>query len=222
MLLRASWLYGLYAVQHPRWRALVRRVVTRFEGGEMYSHTLRRIFAEYHGINVGLYSYGCFAPERIPAGTTVGRYCSFAGGVAIFDANHPMERASLHPFFYNPRLGVVAQETVSRHSLTVGHDAWIGHNAVIAPRVLKVGNGAVVGAGAVVTKDVPAYAVVVGNPARIIKYRFSEGVQRCIEASRWWERSIAELRQNLDAFLRPASTWCNAPLVNHPFLVAAV
>jgi hypothetical protein len=169
----------------------------------MYSLTLRRIFADYHDVHVGLYSYGCFDPIDVPAGTTIGRYCSFARGVVIFNANHPLQRMSLHPFFYNPALGVVPCDTVQRGRIAIGHDVWIGRNALITPSVRRIGNGAVVGAGAIVTKDVPAYAVVAGNPAHLIRFRFPEPVQHEIEQSRWWDRPIEELRAELPDFLRP-------------------
>ncbi len=169
----------------------------------MFSLTLRRIFAAYHDVHVGLYSYGCFRPSDVPAGTTAGRYCSFASGAVIFNANHPLERISLHPFFDNPTLGVVPHDTVQRSRIVIGHDVWIGRNALITSNVRRIGNGAVVGAGAIVTKDVPPYAVVAGNPAHLIRFRFPESVQRQIEQSRWWECSIEDIRSELPDFLRP-------------------
>jgi acetyltransferase-like isoleucine patch superfamily enzyme len=160
-----------------------------------------------------MYSYGCFNPGRVPAGTIVGRYCSFAEGVVIFNANHPLERPSLHPFFYNPKLGIVEQETIVRGTLHIGNDVWIGRNALILPHVRSIGNGAVIGAGAIVTKDVPAYAIVAGNPARIIRWRFPDAIQQQLERSRWWERSIEELRREVDTFVQPVSAKTLAHLV---------
>ena len=75
----------------------------------------------------------------------------------------------------------------------MGHDVWIGRSAIILPGV-SIGDGAVVGAGAVVTKDVPAYAVVVGNPARVIRYRFSDALVARLRAVQWWTLNEERLR----------------------------
>lgn len=203
MLTCSAILVWAYRAPSARVRRLIRKLILWREGGELRSESLRQIFAAYHGVEVGLYSYGCFTPRDIPPGTRIGRYCSIAPGVVIFNANHPLEHRSLHPFFYNPELGVVPEETITRGKIVIGHDVWIGRNALITPRVRSIGNGAVVGAGCVVTRDVPAYAVVAGNPGRVIRYRFPHVIQEQIEASRWWERSIEELRGCVDAFVSP-------------------
>ncbi|MBN1442305.1 MAG: CatB-related O-acetyltransferase [Planctomycetes bacterium] len=202
--MRTHLLHRLYGIGGRRTRRLILSLVLKMEGGEMRSPTLRRIFAEHHGVVVGLYSYGCFSPESIPAGTVIGRYCSFAQGVVIFNANHPIERISLHPFFYNPDAGVVEAETIDRGQISIGNDVWMGHGSCVTPRVRTIGNGAIIGAGAMVTHDVPPYAIVAGNPARLIRFRFSEEIRGRIEESRWWERSIEELRPRVSSFLAPA------------------
>jgi len=194
-------LYGLSG--KSRWRRLILRLIKRLEGGEVNSVTLRRIFRDYHNVDIGMYSYGCFSPHDTPCGTVIGRYCSFAAGVVIFNANHPIDRISQHPFFYNPGFDIVENETITRNSVTIGHDVWMGRNVLILPRVSQIGNGAIIGAGAVVTKDVPAYAVVAGNPAKVIRYRFPEEIQQEVEASCWWEKTIDELKPDLKLFLNP-------------------
>lgn len=194
----------LYALKRKRLRDAILRSVSRLEGGQMVSPTLRRIFARYHLIEIGLYSYGgCFNPYSIAPFTTIGRYCSFASGIRIFNGNHPMSFMSTHPFFYNPYYGYVPEELITRTRLVIGNDVWVGYGAVITPSVKTIGDGAVIGAGTVVTKDVPDYAVVVGNPGKIIKYRFSEDIQKRIQGSRWWEKSIEELRLQMEDFTRP-------------------
>lgn len=196
--------YCLFAPRYIRW--LIRRITMKLESGEKYSLTLRRMYKKCHGIDIGMYSYGCFTQSWIPAGTTIGRYCSFAKGVVICNANHPLERLSLHPFFYNAKLKVVERETITRGNLSIGHDVWIGRNTFILPGVRQIGNGAVIGAGAIVTHDVPPYAIVGGNPARIIRYRFPQSIRQAVEASKWWTYSIEELKCSLSVFLEPVSS----------------
>ena len=167
-------------------------------GGEMYSATLREIFRRYHGVTVGLYTHGdCFTPYAFDRHTIVGRYCSIAEGVRTMNRGHPQERRSTHGFFFNPSFGVVSEDTVEYTPLEIGSDVWIGYNAVILPAVRRIGHGAVIGAGAVVNKDVPDYGVVVGNPARVVRYRFSPETIQMLLDSRWWEKPIEELRRDL-------------------------
>jgi len=200
----SKFLYRLYAFNKRRLRNGILRYLERHEGGEMLSPTLRRIFLDYHDIEIGMYSYGgCFNPIRIGAHTKIGRYCSFAGGVWRFNANHPTSCKSMHPYFYSLAFGYVQEELITRSELVIGNDVWVGQNAIILPNVQRIGDGAVIGAGAVVTKDVPDFAIVVGNPAKIIKYRFSEEMQRKIKASKWWDKDITELQKNMEEFAHP-------------------
>lgn len=127
----------------------------------------------------------------------VGRYCSFSSDVHYFGANHPMNKVSMSPYFYNPIFGRKVKD-VKRESLFIGHDVWLGYGTVITNKCHRIGNGAVVAAGAIVTKDVPAYAIVAGNPARILKYRFPERTIEKIENSKWWEKTPDELMKLYD------------------------
>jgi hypothetical protein len=81
----------------------------------------------------------------------------------------------------------------------IGHDTWIGHGSMIKPGV-SVGNGAVIGQGAVVTKDIPAYAVAVGVPAKVIYYRFDEETIKKLESIKWWDWSHEKIKENFDDF----------------------
>lgn len=183
----------------PKMRRLVLRLASRFEGGTIYSYTLRKLLWEHHRVYAGADSYGPWArPGAMPAGTVIGRYVSMAQGVKIFTRNHPSDRLSMHPFFYNKHLGYVADDTIDSTSCWIGHDAWLGDSAIITPRCNRIGIGAIVGAGSVVTKDVPNFAVVAGNPAKLIRFRFDEKTQSLILASRWWEKSIEELVSHMD------------------------
>jgi virginiamycin A acetyltransferase len=200
----SKFLYKLYAVRRNRLREVILQSVARLEGGEMVSKTLRRIFVDYHDVEIGMYSYGgCFDSLRIGARTKIGRYCSFAGGVWRFNGNHPMNFKSMHPYFYNPVFGHVDHELIDRSELVVGNDVWVGQNAIILPRVRRIGDGAVIGAGSIVTRDVPDYAIVAGNPAQIRKYRFSDKTIEKIKDQQWWNKSIEELKVNMEDFIQP-------------------
>jgi virginiamycin A acetyltransferase len=182
-------------------RSICINLALRLERGEFHSATLRSILAHYHGVRIGAYSYGpCLTPGLFPAGVTIGRYVSIAHGVRILLRNHPMDRPSMHPFFFNSRLGYIAQDTAPPSRLWIGHDAWIGENAIITPSCHRIGIGAVVGAGAVVTRDVPDFAVVAGNPAALIRYRFPDDTAAHLRRQRFWEHPPHILRDMMSAF----------------------
>lgn len=128
----------------------------------------------------------------------IGSFVSIANGVVIGGGRHPMDWVGMSPVFYEGRDSVKtkfsthAREPAQR--VTIGHDVWIGRSAIILPGV-DIGNGAVVGAGAVVTKPVPPYAVVAGNAARVIRYRFDESTVRRLSATQWWLLDEQALRR---------------------------
>jgi acetyltransferase-like isoleucine patch superfamily enzyme len=193
----------LYGINNNRIRKLIINVINRFENGELFSKTLREIFIKYHDIDIGIYSHGaCFVPGQIDRQTTIGNYCSMAPTTRVMNRNHPMEFISMHGFFFRPELKFCYEDNIEHIPLNIEHDVWTGHNSIIMPHVKNIGTGAVIGAGAVVNKDIPPYAVVVGNPARIVKYRFSEDVIRKLLESKWWEKSIEKLGPEREYFTR--------------------
>jgi phosphonate metabolism protein (transferase hexapeptide repeat family) len=140
--------------------------------------------------------------------TTVGKFCSIAAMTRINPGNHPMMRASQAHFTYRasayfPGEADEAEFFAWRRAqhVTIGHDVWIGHGAIIlAGR--SIGTGAVVAAGAVVTKDVPDYTIVAGNPARAIRRRFPEDIAARLQRLAWWDWSHEQLRAALPDFRR--------------------
>lgn len=204
------------AWSYRRLRGRVLKLVGRLEGGPFYSRTWRELLATHHAVRVGAYTYGaCMTPGAFPPGVTIGRYGSIAAGTLVFRRNHPLERLSTHPFFYNHQLGYVPADNIPAFPLEIGPDVWLGANTIITTGCKRIGLGAVVAAGAVVTRDVPDFAIVGGNPARLIRYRFDEHVQERVRASRWWERSIDDLLAHRERFLEPLQ----GDLTGHPLLV---
>jgi phosphonate metabolism protein (transferase hexapeptide repeat family) len=142
----------------------------------------------------------------------VGKFCNIAAGVRLNPTNHPMERATLHHFTYRSRSHHLADADDSEvfawrraHRVVVGPDVWIGHNAIVLPG-RRIGTGAAIGAGAIVTKDVPDYMIVAGNPARPIRRRVDEATEAKLKAIAWWDWSPARLRAALPDFRRLDAT----------------
>jgi len=127
----------------------------------------------------------------------VGSFCSIASGVTIGGARHPMEFVSTSPVFLSHRDSV--KEKFARHQYsgvtmtTIGNDVWIGERALIKAGV-NIGHGAVIGMGSVVTKDVEPYAVVAGNPSKLIRMRFDKETVQALLNAKWWNLPDDELR----------------------------
>lgn len=137
----------------------------------------------------------------------VGNFCSIGPHVQIGLAKHPSKIfVSTYPAFYSNdneccplsfRENKIFDDTVPKTS--IGNDVWIGSNVII-PGGIWIGTGAIVAAGSVVVKDVPPYAVVGGNPAKVIRLRFSDEQIEILLASGWWNWPIEKIRRNVDAF----------------------
>lgn len=171
------------------------KLISRFEGGERISNTLRKYVHNTYGVKVGMHTYGsCFDSFfNVGGKVEIGRYTSFGPNVHYFGANHPMEYASMSPYFYQKSWGGNEVKDISRFKLVVGNDVWIGYGVVITSKCCSIGNGAVIGAGSIVTRDVEPYSIVVGNPAKVIGYRFPNHVIEILEASKWYELEPDEL-----------------------------
>lgn len=190
-----------YAINNYRLKKLIFEFALKIDSGEQQSRLIREIFRKYHLVDIGMYSYGgCFNVHNVEKYVTIGRYCSFAQNIRIMTRNHPVQYKSTHPFFFNPALGKCEEQTISFIPKIIGNDVWVGYSSLILPRVETVGDGAIIAAGAVVTKDVPPYAIVAGNPAKVVKYRFPDNVVADLLSSKWWEKSIDELCLNIMDF----------------------
>lgn len=194
--------YYYKKTNNRRIRAFLLRVIARFDGGFPFSTTIRSLYKDVHGIQIGYGSYGgCFDLENIPPNVCFGNYCSIATGVRIFRANHPLNMFTTHPITYNPIMGYVKKDMLERPLLIIGHDVWIGANVIILPNVTSIGNGAVIGAGSVVSKNINNYEIVVGNPAKVVRKRFSEEQIQKIEYTKWWELKKCDLITQMENHL---------------------
>lgn len=130
----------------------------------------------------------------------IGKFVAIAQGAQLImnGANHPMGGFSTYPFNmmgFTDKPAYSDDGLTSRGDMVIGDDVWIGRDAVIMPGV-KVGAGAIIGAHAVVAKDVPPYAVVVGNPARVTRIRFDEATVAALLAIRWWDWPVEKIAAN--------------------------
>lgn len=170
-----------------------------------------------------LYSIGSFSFSRsfLPPNTIVGRYCSIGAKVSVLGVNHPMSRFTTSNITYDKHAVACTQffqdnpdiedfrvnntEPANNLAVIIGHDVWIGEDVSIS-RGVKVGHGAILAAKAMVTKDVPPYAIVGGNPAKILRYRFTpEQIENLLELQ-WWDYNLKNLIQgkadiNIDDFI---------------------
>lgn len=186
---------------------LVSLIKPRTIHDEMTSVRLRDKFRERYGVEVGLYTYGCFDPKRIQRQTSFGRYCSISTTVWVYTRNHGIEFISTTPYLYNAALGMIEKDSLPFHTVVVEDDVWMGHNAIILPNAGTIGRGSVIAAGAVVTRPVEPYTIVAGNPARPLRSRFNDAVIERIERLRWWEWDLQtfeiELARKPDLFFKP-------------------
>jgi phosphonate metabolism protein (transferase hexapeptide repeat family) len=155
-------------------------------------------------VSLGGYSYVVNDSNIVYA--TIGKFCSIAAMTRINPGNHPMQRASQSHFTYRASAYFPGEADDAAffdwrrsHHVDIGHDVWIGHGAVILPG-RRIGTGAVVAAGAIVTKDVAPYSVVAGNPARVVRQRFTDGIAQRLQALSWWDWSHDQLRAALPDF----------------------
>lgn len=154
--------------------------------------------------NIGKYTYGNIKIMNAGEGGKlhVGNFCSIAGGVTVLlGGNHRIDWVSTYPFPASPEFANDAKNikdySTSKGDVVIGNDVQLGHDALVLSGV-KIGDGAVVGARSVVTKDVEPYAIVAGNPAKLIRFRFSEKQIAKLLEIKWWNWSVEKIKKNIE------------------------
>ena len=152
----------------------------------------------YPKYELGVGTYGMPVVHDLDEGTTlrIGSYCSIAGNTQIFlGGQHCINWVSSYPFpeFFH-EASHIKNPSASRGDVVIGSDVWLCSNCTILSGV-TIGHGAVIASGAVISRDVEPYAVMAGNPARRVRWRFDEQTRLALLESAWWEWPEAEIRQ---------------------------
>ncbi len=177
--------------------------VTISNSAKVESSTLKyysrlKDYTELYNSTLGEYSY--ISQYSIVNKSIIGKFCSIANGCYIGLWEHNIE-VSTHSFYLYEHSGnfVKGYKNYDKDNIetTIGNDVWIGANVVIKKGV-TISDGAIIGASAMVTKDIPAYAIAVGNPARVIKYRYNKIDIKWLLDIKWWNFSRDKLKEIIE------------------------
>lgn len=168
------------------------------------------------------YSMGSFSStlSELPVNTVVGRYSSIASNVKRMHGNHPTDRFTTSMFTYDAHATAFKQYaqdygsdfqttpyTATLNPVVIGHNVWIGQDVLFANNGITVGDGAIIAAGSLVTKDVPAYSVVGGVPAKVIKYRYDDKTIERLKQLQWYQYAYGDFKginatDDIDTFIK--------------------
>lgn len=135
----------------------------------------------------------------------MGSFCSISWNVSIGATQHNIHYLTTHAFPYISMFDFTDSDNRKKTKTNIGHDVWIGTGAIIMPGI-TIGNGAIIGAGSIVTKDVLAYSIVVGNPATILRMRFENDIIENLENLKWWDWSTEKIDNHLYLFQEKITT----------------
>lgn len=174
-----------------------------------------RIYSPFHLFDVQIGDYTYVAQNSYISRATIGKCCSIGPNLICGWGIHPIDTISTHPMFYSTKkqngMTLSSSDKIEEvKHIDIGNDVFIGANVTILDGV-KIGDGAVIGAGAIVSKDIPPYAVAVGCPIRILRFRFPENIRNKLLEIKWWNFSEDNLKDvermifDVDAFVEKYS-----------------
>lgn len=134
--------------------------------------------------------------------SNIGKFSSISWGITIGPEEHDYTRLTNHSFLYSLKsfkLTPYKHYSPFEKECKIGNDVWIGCNSTVL-RGVSIGDGAVIGANSLVNKDVPPYSIVVGSPAKIVKYRFSPEIITALLEAKWWDLPLSVISENTELF----------------------
>jgi virginiamycin A acetyltransferase len=158
-----------------------------------------KLYKPYHLSNVTIGKFTYIAPNANISMSSIGAFCSIGPNLLCGWGIHPMHGISTHPMFYSSlkQNGMSLANTdkfIEREKIEIGNDVFIGANVTILDGI-SIGNGAAIGAGAVVSKDIPPYAIAVGSPIHILKYRHPPEIIEKLNKIKWWDWEFNKLSE---------------------------
>lgn len=169
-----------------------------------------KLYPLFHISNSKIGDYTYIAQNSIISMTHIGKFCSIGPNLVCGWGIHPTNGISTSPMFYstmkqNGKTLSAVDKIEEKKTITIGNDVFIGANVTILDGV-TIGDGAVIGAGAVVSKDIPPYAIAVGCPIKVIRYRFEEGQIEALKRIEWWDFPEEKLK-NVEKYFFDVETF---------------
>ena len=152
----------------------------------------------------GIENLNVYLEAYSPYKCIIGKYCSIGPTIwAVLHGAHAMNSVTTYPLHIIPEISEKMQEEgadpegnrIQKGDIVIGNDVWLGMECVILGGV-KIGDGAIIGARSLITKDVPPYSIVAGNPSRVIKYRFNENQIKALLRIKWWDWPKEKIVEN--------------------------